>query len=98
MLGNVQREQLKKCAGWASSDNVVLHVVIGRWMQYTREAGTGFPISVVMYYVDVDPPERDLSSSIARCQHDHTAIEKAQEIARHLVSLGVSREQIFIKK
>lgn len=95
-LSKGQKTQLETCAGWVS-DDVVLHIVIGGYIPYTRELGSGYPITVKMWYTS-EPQGYDLSSYMSRCQHRYTAFDKAKEIARYLVDeLGVSKEKVSIK-
>jgi len=74
-----------------------LHIVIGKWIPYTREFGKGFPINVKMWYTS--PPQGyDLRKYLSRCQHRYTAFDKAKEIARYLVNeCGVPNHKVFIK-
>ena len=96
-LSKGQKAQLKTCAGWADADDVILHVIIGRYIPYTREFGKGFPIVVKMRYTS-EPEMYDLSASLSRCQYRYTAFDKAKEIARFLVEdCDVPREKVFVK-
>lgn len=97
MLGKSQKARLETCARWAESDDVVLHIVIGKWIPYTREFGKGYPINVKMFYTS-EPEGYDLRAYLSRCQYRHTVFDKAKEIARYLVNeCGVPREKVSIK-
>lgn len=95
-LSKGQKETLKDCARWAAADDVILHVVIGQWIPYTREFGKGFPIVVKMWYTS-EPQGYDLSKSLSRCTERYTAFDKAKEIARFLVECGVNKDKVSIK-
>lgn len=95
-LSKGQKQQLETCAGWVS-DDVILHVIIGGYIPYTREFGSGYPINVKMFYTS-EPQGYDLSAYMSRCQHRYTAFDKAKEIARYLVDgCQVPREKVRIK-
>ena len=98
MLSKNQKAQLEKCGRWAEEDSsVILHVCIGKYIQYRREVGKGYPITVKMFYTD-EPQGYDLYKVISRCQSRYAAIDKAKEIARFLVSeCGVGRAKVSIK-
>lgn len=98
MLGKSQKETLESFANYLQHDHEVLRITIHPYRPYTREFGSGFPISISLWYTDVDPPDKDLQSQIALCQHRYTAFDKAKELARYLCDeQGIPRNKISIK-
>ncbi len=71
-------------------------VVIGKLMRPTREAGTGYPITVYLEYLS--DGYHDLPMGISRCQSEYTAVAKAQEIGRYLRDeLGIKNVRVMRK-
>lgn len=100
-LGKQQRIELDALAATAkpmSEGHVRFQVQIRARRAYTREFGSGMAIVVQSYEVYAEGEYPFQCKWIANCQHDYTALEKGQEIARYLVEKGIPREHVKLNR
>lgn len=97
-LGPRQRETLDEYAAlWKRSPEIIrLEVFIDAYRAYTRELGSGRAILLRAFECYEEGEYKLKGEWVANCHHDDTAVEKAQEIARYLVTAGCAKERIRI--
>lgn len=101
MLGKNQRELLRHYAelfhDYNDMERRIFVIRLYPYRHFSREAGggAGHRITIEIEYENYDTEGKRL---IAQCSSMESGERKAQEVARHLLSLGVPREHIKAKR